>query len=204
MHTIINYLDCTTMTKNRLLNIAVGICKMIKIFYIISFAILTIVFVHFQIDKEFYSTKIDTVSFNFKSKAMFENSTKWKANNAGDDNEVYSISEIRITSLYILYLQYSGIIFFLFLSINEFQKIMLASLNIQTFQKQNIKSFKRIGKYVLGFFVLTSFTILNFENGRISRIHISLTPLAFVLFAFIMAEIFKEGAILKEENNLTI
>jgi len=90
------------MTKNRLLNIAINICKLIKVAYITLFMVLTIVFIHFQIDKEFYINKVENnkTTFNYKVNGVHLFS-KWKMENAGEDEEVYSLKNIITTSLYI-------------------------------------------------------------------------------------------------------
>ena len=197
------------MTRNRLLNIAIIICKLFKGFFIFSFIILTILFIHFQIDREYYTSKIDNSKISFNSgfkKNIFNisTSTRWKEVNAGNDEKVYTLKNIKITSLYIIYFKCVGVLLCLFLSIKEFQKVMLSVKNLQTFKRENVLSFKRIGKYLFGFFLLTSYTAISFEKGAFSSTHINLTPLLFVLVAFIMAEIFKEGNALEEENDLTI
>ncbi len=195
------------MTKNRLLNVAISICNLIKAIYILLFIFLTTIFIHFQLNKEYYINKIESskISFNTKSNGIFfAASTKWKMTGAGEDKEVYKITNIRTSSLYILYFQISGLLIFIFLSTKEFQKIMLSVKNSQTFRRENMLSFKKIGKYIFGFFLLTSYTTVSFEKGGYSGYQISLIPIFLMLIAFIMAEVFKEGNALEQENELTI
>jgi hypothetical protein len=75
---------------------------------------------------------------------------------------------------------------------------------IQTFRKANVKSFRKIGKYFLLIFILTSFSIVIFEQGMFYGFSLSFTPLVLMFVAYILAEIFKEGNDLSEENQLTI
>jgi hypothetical protein len=75
---------------------------------------------------------------------------------------------------------------------------------IKTFGENNVLSFRRIGGFVIGYAILTSYTSISFENGGFRGFSLSFTPLFLILFAFIMAEVFKEGVLLKEENDLTI
>ncbi|QTD39064.1 DUF2975 domain-containing protein [Polaribacter batillariae] len=195
------------MTKNILLDIAIFICKTFKGIYVLLFIVATTVFIHFQMNRKFYQAKIKNIntSFNFKNNgAHITKSTSWKMENAGEDSVVYSIEKIRTPSLYILYFQYLGILLFLFLSTKEFQKIMLSVKNLKTFKRDNVLSFRRIGIYLIGFFILTSFISINYLKGGFTKYNISLSPILFILFAFIMAEIFREGNTLKEENDLTI
>lgn len=192
------------MTKNRLLNIAIGICRLIKICYLFLFILLTIFFIHFQVDREFY--KNNETSFNHKPNGIihFSKHIKWKMINAGEDEKVFTLHKISTISFYVIYFQLIGILLFLFLSTKEFQTVMLSVKNLKTFRRKNMVSFKKIGKYIIGYFLLTSYVSIRFKEGGISGYYISLTPLIFVLFAFIMAEIFKEGNYLEEENELTI
>ena len=76
--------------------------------------------------------------------------------------------------------------------------------SFKTFQKNNVYSFRKIGKYIFIIFLLSSYIKVRFQQGGISGTHINFTPLLLGLVAFIMAEIFKEGNELEVENNLTI
>jgi len=63
------------MTKNKLLNIGIITCKLLRLFQIVVFVILTSIFVHFQISPSTYkdvdiNTKINnsiSISFNKSS-----------------------------------------------------------------------------------------------------------------------------------------
>jgi len=92
----------------------------------------------------------------------------------------------------------------MFLITREFQNIVGSVKHFNTFKKDNVISFSRIGKYLLLFFLLTSYSVIEFQEGKNTETHISFIPLFFALLAFIMAEIFKEGNILMEENELTV
>jgi hypothetical protein len=61
-----------------------------------------------------------------------------------------------------------------------------------------------LGKYFFVLFLLFSVSVFGFEQGRISIISIAFLPLVLMLLAFVMAEIFKEGNLLSEENELTV
>ena len=54
------------------------------------------------------------------------------------------------------------------------------------------------------YFLLTFKNSLYFGQGGFSQTSISFTPLLFALISFILAEIFKEGNKLQQENELTI
>ena len=193
------------MRKNKLLSIAIIICKSIRLFYILIFLLFTGFFIHFQISPNSYKE----ATFNNKSFSFELNkSTSWKTFDKNGtpqkDKDVFALDKISKTSLYFIYIQFSAVLLFIFLSTKEFQRIMESVKKLKTFQNNNVASFRKIGKYIFFIFILTSFVFINFENGGKSQINLSFTPLLFMLIAFIMAEIFKEGNLLKQENELTI
>lgn len=188
------------MTKSTLLNIAIFVCRISLGFFIFLFIGLTTIFVHIQIDKNFYKDKeveSNVSEFNYASIG------KSKTSNA-IDSEVYTIGNIVIGSLYFMYIKYSAILVLLFLSFKEFKKIMLSVKKLSTFKNNNIISFKRIGSFAFLYFLVSSFYFIQFEDGAYSGFTISFGPLIIMLLSFIMAEIFREGNLLLKDNELTI
>jgi len=197
------------MTKNRLLNIAVVICKTLKITYILAFIATTFIFIHIQTNNSQYADKI--LSFNSttnKSTSVlpfhYTSTNKWKEGTSLKDEEVYTTTKITTFSLYIIYLKYVLILILIYFCANEFQSIVQTTKRYKPFLKNNVKSFRRIGKYLIIYYVLTSYSIIHYQEGGFSTLSLSLGPLILILISFIMAEIFKEGNILMEENELTV
>ena len=106
--------------------------------------------------------------------------------------------------MYIVFIKYTAILVLVFLCVKEFQRVAESVKNIQTFKEGNVQSFIKLGKYLFILFLLYSFSFFNFEQGRLSIVSISFLPLVLMLLAFVMAEIFKEGNQLSEDNDLTI
>ena len=194
------------MKKNKLLNIAVVVCKTIQVFYVILFIALTTLFIHVQFSPDSYKE----VNYKYKNSDFLKitKSSRWKMRLPGkpqlEDKDVYTLSKIKTSSLFINYLKFSAVLFFMFLSITEFQKIMQSVKNLNTFQKNNVRSFRKIGKYLFIIFLLSSYFKLRFQQGVMTNFSLNFTPLIFMLIAFILAEIFKEGNLLQQENDLTI
>jgi hypothetical protein len=198
------------MTKNKLLNIAIGICKFLKLIYILSFVLTTIIFIHIQIDKEAYNDlKINHTDHHTSFSIGIDKSysDKWES----PYNEVYVLGKLTTTTIYLIYFKFTCIFALLFLSIKEFQNIIQSVKRLDTFRLNNILSFRKIGKYLILYFMLTLlFFTLTFKNslyfgqGGFSQTSISFTPLLFALISFILAEIFKEGNKLQQEKDLTI
>ena len=193
------------MTKNTLLNIGIIICKFLCLFYIVIFLVLTGLFVHFQFSPSSYedvSSKMDTSSV-FKTSI----SKSYKIHVDGkvpEDSEVFTLNKLKYSSLYFNFIKLSIVLLFSFLCAKEFQNVIESVKEINTFQKRNVSSFRRIGKYLLVIFILMSYSSFTFQQGGTSGFYISFTVLILSLLAYIMAEIFKEGNKLLEENILTV
>ncbi|WP_047417054.1 DUF2975 domain-containing protein [Cellulophaga sp. Hel_I_12] len=190
------------MTKNKLLNIVIIICKLLQFIYIVTVVALTAFFLHFQIDKTFYSD----VNINFNTtEFQYTTLSTWTIDSLeNSDENQYSLDKISTFSLYLIYLQYIGVLIILFLIAKEFRKVIQSVKNLNTFRDDNIKSFRKIGRYIFLYFLLTSFYFIHFETASFGGFKVSFTPLALMGFAFLMAEIFKEGNSLMLENDLTI
>lgn len=193
------------MTKNTLLNIAIIICKFSRLSYILIFLILTGVFIHFQISPSSYENSNFSTKIN--NSEIFSKTSSYKIHvdgKAPDDSDVFVLTKLKKSSLYFNYIKLSIILLLVFLCVKEFQNIIESVKEIKTFQKRNISSFKKTGKYILIVAILMSYTSYSFQQGGTSGFQISLTPLILSLLAYIMSEIFKEGYKLSEENKLTV
>ncbi|WP_111708464.1 DUF2975 domain-containing protein [Lutibacter citreus] len=206
------------MNKNTLLNISLGICQLAKILFIIIAIGITFVFIHVQIDKDFYSKvefglSKENSNLNLSNTDLNITST-WHVTNLSEElknkdkttiyKELFKLNKLTKTSLYLQYFKLSFVLLMFFLAVSEFQKIIESVKSHKTFGIQNVNSFRKIGTYIVVSVLFTMYTSVNFEQGGYSGFSISFNQLFLALIAFIMAEIFKEGNILKEENNLTI
>jgi hypothetical protein len=69
---------------------------------------------------------------------------------------------------------------------------------------KNVNSFKRIGNFLFLYLLIGSVQWITFQEGSLINFSLSIVPLSLAIFAFLLAEIFKEGNSLKKENDLTI
>lgn len=208
------------MTKNTLLNTGIIICKLLRLFQIIAFIILTAVFVHLQISSSTYKNiyiedmnlKNNNVS-NINEASSFVinlgSSKIYVGTEVTEGSEVLSINNIKTSSLIFNFIKLSAILFLSFLCLKEFQKVIESVKEIKTFQKRNVSSFRSIGKYLLIIFILVSYSSISFQQGGTNSLDASSFNISFelpilALLAYIMAEVFKEGNMLSEENNLTV
>lgn len=210
------------MKKNTLLSIAIVICKFIRVVYVLIFLIFTGFFVHLQINPSYYehvdfNSELNYKGFYLKGKgykkandgiftiSRYEKSKYTIGDNEFiEDSEVYTLSKLNTFSLYFNFIKFSAVLFLSFLCFGEFQKVIGSVKELKTFQETNVLSFRKIGKYVLIIFIITCYSALTFQNGRISGFYFTPNLLVLSLLAYIMAEIFKEGNNLEEENKLTV
>jgi hypothetical protein len=195
------------MTKNTLLNIAIVVTRLLKGITIIVAIVLTGLFVYAQIDKETFADQEIVLRANPSVLGFYTvASSVWKddTKDAKYDLKPYTFGKVKAVSLYLNYFKGLIVMILIFLILRAFETIMLSVKTLNTFSRSNVKLFRQIGIYILFVTILTSYTVLRFENGDQTISYVSLTPLICMLLAFIMAEIFKEGQSLREENDLTI
>jgi hypothetical protein len=216
-------LGVTVMEKNTLLKIALICGKVVIGFMLLILLLFSAVFVHWQLRPAAYKGVLvyvdqDKVRFS-KGDEVVLPSTDDVANKkttgykleipSSIGKEIYLGKELPIRdisnfSLYILSFQFVVGTLLLILVVRELLNIIRSVKGVKTFQTKNVQSFRKIGLQCLVLAVLRGFYFLDAEG--ISRMGFSLdfSLVAFVLAAYIMAEIFKEGNKLFEQDQLTI
>jgi len=199
------------MNKNIPLKIASFTCRLSVIISVISFVLLSVIFMHIQIEPNQYS------SFEYTLKSDNLSMVRTIVSQSGnepfdelDKADLFKLSNLNTTSIYFIYVRFSLILLFIYLVTKEFQIVIESVKRVNTFRTENIRSFKKMSKYLLFIFLLLSFRYASFSaassnyEGTSSELQISFTCLALMLFALIMSEIFKEGNKLSMDNQLTI
>ena len=96
----------------------------------------------------------------------------------------------------------------LFFIFREFGKIISSVKALQAFRTENIESFRRIGKYLLVIFLVSGVHFIGTQTAGTSSAKVGFDfdtmPLILMLVAYVLAEIFKEGNRLYEEEQLTV
>ncbi|HKJ48540.1 MAG TPA: DUF2975 domain-containing protein, partial [Christiangramia sp.] len=174
-------------------------CKFINAFLMIVLLIMTIIFVHFQVDRNFYQewhtekpVKGQPIQFQKTSGKEMKSSEK------------LFMTDWNTGSLYFNYVKFAGIFLLLYFAISQFQNVLTSVKNFKTFRTTNVRAFRKIGIYCLFLSVLSGIADWDFGNYHVSRISLDFDFLVISLLSFIFAEIFKEGNQLMRENQLTI
>ncbi|TRO64458.1 DUF2975 domain-containing protein [Christiangramia sabulilitoris] len=189
------------MNRNSLLNIANFLCQFFKIIIGVSIIIIAAFFAHFQFERDSYADlKIEEPTNN--SIIRFESESI--AGKEPLDFQSLRLSDWKTGSLYFTFFKVTMIMTLTYLSLNQFEKVLKSVKDLKTFHQTNVNSLRRIGYYCL---LITGLSIFNYWEFGVyakSSISISLDVLLITLLAFILAEVFKEGNNLLEENQLTI
>jgi hypothetical protein len=189
------------MNKNSLLNIANFFCNFFKLLIGILIITITIGFIHFQFDSNYYNEWSMEKPEN-DSVIRFEKES-FVAHKPTDSQNL-RLTDWKTSSLYFNYFKFISILIFIYLSINQFKKVLKSVSKLETFQRTNVRAFRKIGYYCLLIAGLSFFSYLEFNYYSKNSISIPLNILLIALLAFILAEIFKEGNNLMEENQLTV
>ena len=195
------------MTKSTLLNTAIWVTRLLKIILVIAAIGITSLFVYSQIDKDTFADEEIVLKTNpsyLGVSTIISDVWKGDTKDAKYDSKPYVFGKLKTVSLYINYFKVIIVAVLMFLILRTFETIMLSVKTLHTFSSRNAKLFRKIGIYIIVVTILISYTVLRFESGSQIIAHLSLTPVIYMLLAFVMAEIFKEGENLRAENDLTI
>lgn len=193
------------MKKNSLLKIASITCKLINAAIIVTIIMITGFFIHFQIDKSAYKNWDFVDQKSSTSLASFESKVDYPPNSKTTNSHEPNLLNFSTTSLYFNYFKFTLTASFIFMSLRLFEKVAASVRNLKTFEKVNTYAFKRIGVYCFIIGLISCFDYFDFETQFwLTRISINVHFFIFSLLAFVLAEIFKEGNLLKQENDLTV
>ncbi|GGK74725.1 DUF2975 domain-containing protein [Rufibacter glacialis] len=204
------------MKNNSLLTVATALGTFFAILLALGLAVLTFVFVHWHITPEVYKkVKVDMqtqelVFINSKGETVkirqggeeevVASTESAGAGEAGQKQRYIPLPQVDRSTLYSLYLHTAGILLLLFFITKEVLKVIKSVQELTTFRRNNVQSFRKIGFMCLGISLLqwvTSFFMEGYSRDR-------MTPMLCMLAAFILAEVFKEGNRLLEQDQLTI
>ncbi|NRB84338.1 MAG: DUF2975 domain-containing protein [Winogradskyella sp.] len=191
------------MTKNTLLNIAILFSRLLKGLFILGLLVLSGLFIYVQVNSKDYENREVKLS---ESKSIFGFYLSGSSTNHSIDEIAapYTLGKLKTVSLYLNYFKGIIVLVLVYMATNAFEKIMLSVKSLKTFNSSNSRLFRKIGIYIIIVILLTSYSVLRFEDGIQTKMVIDFVPLTYALLAFILAQIFKEGSILKQENELTI
>ncbi len=205
------------MKKNLLLQIALFFNQLFQFVIWLVLLVLVAGFIHWHINPEYYNTvqlevKENDVSFTKAERVTTKKlpgqdkiKVTTKVGNAKKAGaEYFYVNDLNAISRYFTYLQIllEGIL--LLLVLREIARVIKSVQELKTFSTNNVKAFRRIGYLCLLIVLINCFYFIGTTQHIYAKFNLEFTPLFYMLAAFIMAEIFKEGNNLYEQDRLTI
>lgn len=198
------------MKRNLVLWLALLLSRFFAVLQLAVIAALTAVLVHWHFDRNAYADVYygDSLYYNFKFKTGVGSDAEKLISfdlgqNSSSDSDI-KLSQIRPFSLYLIYLKACAICWFTLLAALEFIKVLKSVEQLQAFQLRNVEAFRKIGKYTSFVFILSSVSLVVAQQSFKFGLAFQQTPLLVMLAAFILAEIFREGNRLHQEEQLTV
>lgn len=117
----------------------------------------------------------------------------------------YPLEKLSAVTLVFNLTQYSAFFILLILIFTKVLQVIGSLKNWKTFSQNNVHHFRKIGSFLLIIAALTSVGFMHSQSGQINlSFYLPISWLAAALSAFLLAEIFKEGQQLAEEQKLTV
>lgn len=175
--------------NNKILNIALAISQVMRSFLIFILAVVVILGIILVADA-------DALPFLEYQNGSFSFATH--------DEVAEGTSRPEGWFLLFTFIELALSILFSILIINEGLKVIRSIRTLDTFKRQNIIAFRRMAYFFLSLFVVHMFSLKESQETFTFTFSLPLNYLFAVVGCFILAEIFKEGNRLMEENELTI
>ncbi|MFC5271561.1 DUF2975 domain-containing protein [Adhaeribacter terreus] len=188
------------MERNKLLFWVTACCRIMQVVQIGLIILLTYYVVNWHIDPQYY----DDWKFSGSLGKLSISNPIHTAASEMDTTRTFMVSQLQPFSVYMIYIQILMQMVLWILVVQEFVKVIQAVKRVQTFREQNVKSFQKIAGYLLWIFIISGFTFVAAGNTGHFSFDFSFTTLVLMLASYILAEIFKEGNRLYEEEQLTV
>lgn len=190
------------MEKNKILRTAQGLCQFLQGLLIFFALLFTVVLIHWHFSPEIYqrievSGELEAGAGGYGFRILTGN-----GNFSGPGNVL--LSELAVGMLYWMYLRIILFTGLTFLMVRSVRDILSSIQSLETFRNDNVVAFRKIGRYAWWIFVLSSFNFRILEGNSDLLLTLALGPLLIAVFAYVMAEVFREGNRLMEDNHLTI
>jgi hypothetical protein len=187
------------MERNKLLRYSLYFCRLLQVIQVAAILLLTGILIHWHFDPDYYAgIKFDgTLHYSLNRLGLISSEIP-------DSDKVVFLNKIRPFFFYLIFLKNVGVILFTWIIIREFGKVIRSLQQLETFRSRNVESFRRIARGLLVIFILSGVTFMVVGNTGDFTFNFDLTLAFLTLVAFILAEIFKEGNRLYEEEQLTI
>jgi hypothetical protein len=198
------------MNRNRLLTISFTVCKILSMVLLVLLCAYACMFIHWHFNPGFYehvtignilgnnttSVSTDRISVTFVD--LTTSGVK------PDTEKIFTLGHLNYFSFYLLFVQVISYFILSILIISEIQQVIQSVQEFDSFRIRNVISFRKIGLYCFLFFIVSGFLLVQTSEGNFLGLYFHLAPLGFMLASFVLAEVFREGNKLYEEQQFTV
>lgn len=189
------------MERNKILYFARFLTRFILILCFLFFTILVITIIYWHADPKAFSNVDVTHSF----KAGFGvNNIRILFPAVQASSGTILLSDLNHAMIYWLFIRASLFLLLATFIIKRILLILKSIHNLTTFYSRNIRHFQEIASYAFLAFLLSCFNFSYLEGQFNLSIDLPFAPLSFAVSALVLAEIFKEGKQLLEDQNMII
>ncbi len=172
----------------------IGICCLLYLSFLIAF-----VYWHFD------QTAFQLVDLNDAFKAGYGvNGVQYYQHSAQLPSNAVPMSELSPGMMYWLFFRISIFVALTILITRSALRIVHSIGSLKTFYQDNIRHLRTIALYGFIAFVFSTFNFLSFEGQSNLFLKTAFGPLVLSVGALVLAEVFREGKNLLEEQNLII
>ncbi|MEO1053128.1 MAG: DUF2975 domain-containing protein [Bacteroidota bacterium] len=189
------------MKTNTVIKLAIGLSRCIMGVCIFAVVLSLTVTVHWHFSKGYYD-HIE-VSQTFKAGFGMGDVQVLLPHHVRHEGMIM-LSDLNNYLFYWLLVRAMVFVALVFLIVRSILQVLHSMKSVRTFHEGNIKHFRRISLFS---FIATLFSVFNFGLIRgelMIYLDLPFGPLLFALGAYVMAEVFKEGKLLLEDQQLMI
>jgi hypothetical protein len=122
----------------------------------------------------------------------------------GENGETITSPQNNTASVLFNFIKAEAVLLLLALVFSRALRVLQSLKSWETFNEKNVEHFRRVGLYFLLIAPLMTFSYSNFSGTSSVSFNFPFSWLCAALSAFVLAEIFKEGQHLAEEQKLTV
>lgn len=182
------------MERNRILNLSAWVFRILRGLVLILFVLILSGFIYWlfnpaALDSAIISTNGDDIKLRFVT---------------GETNQGYPLSAIHWSMALFHTLKYSVVLLLLYFIFGRGLRVIAAMDHFETFRRENVQHFKMVGALFLWLALLDTIDFFWVGGKFWFNFELPVTNLVAALVAFLLAEIFREGNRLMEEQELTV
>jgi len=183
--------------RNHVIEAALFLCKIIFIVCVVMLSTFTIVLVYWYVDPSVFS-RVD-VTHNFGGGFGLDGFRVYTEGQVPPADGLM-LSQLSLLMVCWLYVKAAFFTTIVLLILRRITRILKSIHSIQSFYQENIAHFKAMAQYGFIAFAISCFDFMYWQDQFTISLNFAWGPLAFAVACLVLAEVFKEGRDLLEDQ----